>query len=1065
MTKSLYAISLRNTMGAFFIALFVFLYPSKELSAQDVVVLYPAISANSETVAFNYQGDIWTWNKQNGAKRLTIHEAYDHRPFFSEDGKHIAFGSNRYGNDDIFIMPLTGDQPKRLTYRSGSDIMTSWSNDNILFSSNRDFRALEWDAEVQIMSDKGGTPSRAMDALGKYAALSPDGQKVVFVKGSCRIEREAYTGSANLDLWLYDLKTKSYKQLTNFDGNDFMPKWSSNDQIMFISARSGKYNIHSMSLTSNAIEQVTNEGEMGIYEYDVNLKSDAVYTVGAALKMKKNGQSAETIKLSLPADYRFDPVVSEEFSDGGQEYAISPNNENALVGIRGEIFATATEKDQKKTVNLSNHSYRDRDAAWLNDTTVVFASDRDGNYELYMAFSNDEKKADVVQSLKHGLRKLTNTADNELGVVISPDSKKMLYMQGRQFVIVDVAANGKLSNKKVLLEGWNMPSDIQWSADSKWIAYSRADLEFNYEIFVQQMWGDFDAYNVSMHPKRDSSPRWSADGTKLFFQSDRNNSDTDIWFAWLTEMDWLKSSEDHKDGYYSEEEPSKADKKKDDASEKPLQIDTNKIHDRLVQLTSNPGTESIGGTDDKGEFVYFVAEGTNRSGRDLYKIKWNGEDFEAVTKNGQNPYGIQMADGGKYLYYITRGRLNKMKTSNDKSENVAFSARMKIDYTEETKQLFNEAWRSMNTDFYDPDFHGRDWVALRKQWEPIALATSTRSDFQSMFNRMLGQLNASHMGLSSSDREETQRERTGLLGVEITPKNEGVEVMRVIPGGPAHRPQSRLYEGDIITHVNGIKLSETANFYEHFEGLADEEILLNVKRKKGGDEEIAIRAQSSISTLLYEEWVASRQKLTQEQSGGKLGYIHIRGMNMPSFERFERELTAAGYGKEGIVIDVRWNGGGFTTDYLMAVLNVRQHAYTIPRGAAENLEKEKKEFRDYYPFSERLPLASWTRPSIALCNASSYSNAEIFSHAYKNLGIGTLVGQPTFGAVISTGSESMIDGSRLRKPFRGWFVKADDQNMDMEGAIPDVIVPNAANYRVAGDAQLEKAVSIMLEQK
>lgn len=1062
MIKSNYGLLPRvmlNLLGG----LLLFSITVNKLSAQELVVMYPAISADSETIAFNYQGDIWTWNKQNGAKRLTIHEAYDHNPFFSEDGKHIAFGSNRYGNEDIFIMPLTGEQPKRLTYRSGSDVMTSWSNGKILFSSNRDFRALEWDAEVQIMSDKGGTPSRAMDALGKYAALSPDGQKVVFVKGSCRIDREAYQGSANLDLWLYDLKNKTYKQLTTFEGNDFLPKWTSNNQIMFISSRSGKYNIHSMSLADTKIEQVTNEKKMGIYEFDVNLKSDLIYTVGANLKMKKKGMVPEVITLSLPADYRFDPVVTEEFSNGGQEYAISPNNETAVMAIRGEVFATSTDKDQDKTVNLSNHSFRDRDVAWLNDTTVVFTSDREGNYDIYMAFSNDKDKPNIVESLKHGLRKLTNTPENERGVSVSPSGDKIIYLHGREVILASIAANGKLSDKKVLMEGWNMPSDIQWSADGKWVAYSRADLEFNYEIFIHQLWGDYDAFNVSMHPKRDSTPRWSADGTKLFFQSDRNNGDTDIWFAWLTEKDWLKASQDHKEGYYAQEEPSKADKKKEKADKTTL-IDTNKIHDRLVQLTSNPGTESIGGTDAKGEFVYFIAEGTNRRGRDLYKIKWNGEDFEAVTKNGQNPYAIQMADGGNYLYYISRGRLNKLKTTTDKSENVSFSARMKIDYVEETKQIFNEAWRSMDTDFYDPNHHGRDWGALRKQWEPIALATSTRSDFQTMFNRMLGQLNASHMGLYSSDREETQRERTGLLGVEITPSSDGVEVLNVIAGGPAHRPQSRLYEGDIITHVNGNKLTEETNFYEHFEGLANEEVLLNVKRKAGGNDEIAIRPQSSISNLLYEQWVASRQKITEEKSGGKLGYIHIRGMNMPSFERFERELTAAGYGKDGIVIDVRWNGGGFTTDYLMAVLNVRQHAYTIPRGASENLEKDKDAFRDYYPFSERLPLASWTRPSIALCNASSYSNAEIFSHAYKNLGIGTLVGQETFGAVISTGAEGLIDGSRLRKPFRGWFVKADDQNMDMGGAVPDVIVPNAADYRTAGDAQLDKAVSIMLEQ-
>jgi len=188
-------------------------------------------------------------------------------------------------------------------------------------------------------------------------------------------------------------------------------------------------------------------------------------------------------------------------------------------------------------------------------------------------------------------------------------------------------------------------------------------------------------------------------------------------------------------------------------------------------------------------------------------------------------------------------------------------------------------------------------------------------------------------------------------------------------------------------------------------------------------------------------------------------------MGMESFERFEREFTAVGSGKDAIVIDVRFNGGGWTTDYLMTILNYKQHAYTIPRGAAKNLEKEKKNFREFYPTGERLPYAAWMKPSIAICNQNSYSNAEIFSHAYKNLGIGTLVGVPTFGAVISTGSKSLIDGSTVRMPSRGWFVKTDDNNMDLVAAVPDIIVENAPDAKATGnDAQLKRAVEELLKQ-
>jgi C-terminal processing protease CtpA/Prc len=356
-------------------------------------------------------------------------------------------------------------------------------------------------------------------------------------------------------------------------------------------------------------------------------------------------------------------------------------------------------------------------------------------------------------------------------------------------------------------------------------------------------------------------------------------------------------------------------------------------------------------------------------------------------------------------------------------------------------------------------------MALKKKYKPWALAASTTQDFRYITNLMLGQLNASHMGMYGSNPEKTQRERTGRLGIEVKPVKGGVEVTHVIPNSPADREKSRLEEGDIILEVDGEKVDANTNFYALFTDETNNQILMQVKGKDGKEREMVIRPTSSIGNLLYEEWILERKKLVDEYSNGRLGYIHIRGMNFPSFERFERELTASGYGKEGIVIDVRFNGGGWTTDYLMAVLNVKQHAYTVPRGAAKNLEKENADFKDYYPFSERLPLASWTKPSIAMCNASSYSNAEIFSHAYKSLDLGTLVGIPTFGAVISTGGKGLLDGSFVRMPFRGWYVKSTGQNMENGPAVPDIVVENAPDDKAKGkDTQLRTAVDELLKQ-
>lgn len=394
--------------------------------------------------------------------------------------------------------------------------------------------------------------------------------------------------------------------------------------------------------------------------------------------------------------------------------------------------------------------------------------------------------------------------------------------------------------------------------------------------------------------------------------------------------------------------------------------------------------------------------------------------MKELTKGGTNPANVKMDKEGKYIYYTKRGgSINRLDIKSDKSESLPYSAKLKIDYPAERTQIFEEAWRAIRDWFYDPQFHGNDWYALHDKYKELCVIASTNNDFRDMFNDMLGELNASHMGIYNQGRAETQEDATGLLGVEMVPVDDGMKVIRVIPESPADRSSSKLFVDDVITGVNGTRYDKNENFYELFNTKVNEMILLTVKGKDGKEREVAIRPTNSLRQLLYEEWVKDRKKLVDKFSNGRLGYIHIQGMNIPSFEVFERELTAAGYGKEGLVVDVRYNGGGSTTDYLMAVLNYKQHAYTIPRGASDNLKRDQKKFRNYYPTAERLVFAAWLKPSIALCNEGSYSNAEIFSHAYKTLGIGKLVGAPTNGSVISTGALRLIDGSFVRIPFRG----------------------------------------------
>lgn len=421
-----------------------------------------------------------------------------------------------------------------------------------------------------------------------------------------------------------------------------------------------------------------------------------------------------------------------------------------------------------------------------------------------------------------------------------------------------------------------------------------------------------------------------------------------------------------------------------------------------------------------------------------------------------------LSKGGKKFYYLSRGGVKVFNLGSKKSEGIPFEGKKSIDKKKERNQVFEELWRVLGDRFYDPNFHGRDWSELKDTYRPWVMKASTKQDFRDMVNAMLGQLNASHMGLYGSNPEQTERTSTGRLGVEIKPVDGGVEVMRVIPHTPADRQNSRLFPGDVITAVDGQSINDALNFWSTVIEKENEKIWLQVNRE-GEMLNIYLRTSSSIGSQLYNEWVEKRRELTDNYSNGRLGYIHIRGMNWSSFESFERELTASGYGKEGLVIDVRYNGGGWTTDMLMTVLMVNQHSYTIPRGSTDDL-KNHKQFRGHYPFGERLPLSAWTLPAAAICNQASYSNAEIFSHAFKTLDRGPLVGQPTFGAVISTGGHSLMDGSFVRLPFRGWYVKSSNANMEGTPAVPDYQIENPPGIKATDDdPQLKKAVEVLLE--
>lgn len=1066
---------------------FVALFLVASASAQDTdpFMRHPSVHPDGDRIAFSYQGDLWTVSTDGGSpERLTIHEAYEGQPRWSPDGDRIAFTSDRYGNSDLYVMGSTGSTPQRLTYHSTGDDIGGWTPDGrILFTTGRTYAQAEWADEIYTVNGDGGTPDRLLDAVGNSPRMSPDGRFIVFERGYNDITKKGYDGPANRDLWIYDTEDDTYTQITTHKRNDHTAVWTGPRSLLYLSDRSDTYNVYGIDITDQGAadgspEAVTSFEDDGARALSASDDGNVVaFERQTHVYVMENGGNPQQLDVTVPADYRFDPTEKMEMNNGLRDYAVSPNGEQIALVLRGELFLMQNDEDKTRTTRLTHHSYRDRDVAWLNDSTLVFSSDRnDGQYDLYRLESADpENPGDLYDALQHRVERITDTPESERIIAMSPDYSKVAFSRGTMtgygygtLMTADVS-DGAFENETVLVEGWNAPTSVAWSPDSEWLAYSQDDLDFNSDIYIHAADGSRERVNVSQHPRDDDDPVWSPDGSKLGFTSTRSGGDGDIWFVWLQEEDWEKTERDWEELEDADEEENGDD---DGAEDEPVdvQIDFENIHDRLEHLTDMPGSEGDPVIGKKGETFYFVGGRSPgpagaESDVDMYSVQWDGSEKKRITEGDVGPYGLRLTpDHSQIMFTHSFGQLARVSTTSDEMTRLSFSASMTVDHDAERRQVFAEVGRALEKGFYDPNYHGDDWNSLRDKYRPWAMDASTTQDFTDVVNLMLGELNSSHMGYGAGDRAETQDEDTGLLGVELDPVDAGVEVQRVVPRSPADREASRLYEGDVITAVNGQSVSQADNYYQLLEGTVDEKILLSVTNADGEERTVRIRPTGYLGDELYREWVEERKDLVEEYSNGRLGYIHVEGMNWSSFEHFERELYASGHDKDGLLIDVRYNGGGWTTDYLLTVLNVRRHAYTIPRGATDDLQQNHTKFRPHYPFGARLPYAAWTKPAATLANENSYSNAEIFSHAFKNLGHGPLVGQPTFGAVISTGGARFMDGSFVRMPYRAWYVYQTDENMEHGPARPDIRVENPPGIKAEGeDPQLRRAVEALLE--
>ncbi len=1042
----------------------------------------PALAPDGSRIAFSWQGDIWIAPGTGGtAQRITANPGYDHHPVWFADGKRLAFTSDREGSDDVFVVELGGGAPQRLTFHEAPDLAQGVLGGDVVFTSRRHEAWSRMPAVYRIPAP-GGTERLACKVLALEAVPSPDGRHLALVRGGTPADRRHYRGAANRDLWLYELSSGRLERLTSTPWDEDGVAWAGNGALVFRSDNGGPdRNLFRLDLSTRKVTQLTHhegadvrdpsasaDGTLAAYEL-----WDAVWTVRA------DGSAApRKLAFDVPADALEPAMTRVDVRDGAEQVAVSPDGAQVALVVRGDVFVVArrgkdlTSVAPSPTVRVTDTTARERDVVWSPDgKELVYASDRDGQLDLFSARPADRDDGKFYRASSFVERRLTNSLEDEQQPAFSPDGKQLAYVRGKGDLVV---ARTDGSDPKVLFRHWGR-IEFSWSPDSKWIAFSRDDQSFNEEVWIVPAAGG-EAVDVSQHPSQDTRPVWSPDGRRLYWLSKRHANRVGLWAVYVAKADdertpeeWLELFEDEGARKPAAREAAAGDEERGERTQrpegrkakpeaKPVTIDFAAIYERVRSVTDVPGDVGEFAVAPDGKSVAFVAalEGE----RDLYKVRWDGKELARLTTGGAGPSQVEFSRDGKTVFYRTaKGTVGSVRLEGKPGDPVSFSARVDVDRTAMRAQVFDEAWRELDRWFADPKFHGHDWTALHDRYRPLALAVVARRDFDDVVNMMLGELNASHMGFRPP--MAGHRTRTGELGVEVEPAADGngVVITEVLPDTPASRVDTNLRPGDRIVAVNGKRIGPRDNFFAGLTDMQGQRVLLRVAGKTG-EREVAVTAISLDGgrQARYRTWVNQRRAIVEKLSGGKLGYIHIQGMNEPSLEDFERDLYAAANGKEGLLIDVRNNGGGWTTDYLMAILSVKRHAWTLPRDGDPTIKA--------YPTAERLPLPAWTRPAAALCDEASYSNAEIFSWAFKTLKRGPVVGMQTFGAVMSTGGARLSDGSFVRLPSRAWFVAGSNVDEENHGCMPDVVVeqPPAEDMAPGEDAQLGKAVEVLLAQ-
>jgi Tol biopolymer transport system component/C-terminal processing protease CtpA/Prc len=1061
---------------------------------------YPAISPDGQTILFEYKGDIWSVPAAGGnAMPLTLSESYEFAPVWSHDGRSIAFASDRYGQLDVFVMPAGGGEAKRLTFHSAPEIPSSFTADDkaVLFTSNRQDLVTNVQfptggmTELYSVPVVGGRVSLVLTSPARDATVSSSGDKIIFhdYKGYESDWRKHHTSAVTRDVWVYDVGSKKYSQLSNFKGEDRNPVFDSNDNDFFyLSEQSGSFNIYKSSLRSPdksvAVTKLTkhpvrfltrSKSGMLAFSYDGEL-----YTV-------KPGSDPQKVAVRIAADGR-EPIERITPVNGGfTEAKLSPNGKEFAFVFRGEIFVSSI--DGKMVKRITNTPWQERTVSWSPDgKSLVYAAEKDNNWNVYTVSLTRKQEPYMFASTVLKEEPVVATAAEEFQPAFSPDGKEIAYLENRQTLRVYNIASKQ--SRTVLPADKNYSyadgdQYYQWSPDSKWflVMFGPAERIFTPEVGLVAADGNSPVRNITESGYDDVIPKFAMDGKMMIWGTTRDGAlaqgggavSGDVYGMYFTKAFYdraklskeefaLFKEQEEKDKKEAEEKakasgpsaaaaaspsPTPSPSPKDE--KKLLTFDWDGMTDRKQRLTVHASAASDWVLSKDGEKLFYLT--SFEKGNDLWVTEIRTRETKLFNKLGANNTSMELSPDGKFLFVIADGRAVKVDAESGRSEPIPVNTEMILNYSAEKAYIFDHAWRQFKEKQIFPDLAGVDWNSYYTTYKRFLPYINNNYDFAEMVSEMLGEANVSHTGAYYNPQFPTG-DQTASLGVLIdySYAGNGIKIAEVVQGGPVDLAASAVRAGNIIEAIDGNTIDPSFDFYKLLNRKAGKYTLLSIydpAANKRWDETVKPVSRGEENELLYKRWVRQRRAETERLSGGRIGYIHVRSMNDASMRAAIDESLGLNIGKDAIIVDTRFNGGGSIHEQLSDFLSGKKYFDVVPHGQFVGSE----------------PFDKWIKPSIVLVGESNYSDAHLFPLAYKAKGIGRILGMPVPGTGTFVWWENQIDSSiRFGIPMGCWRTLDGKcaENIQME---PDIRVANEPDVMAAGrDQQIEAAVRELMKK-